>query len=127
MRRDDAVRRWTQTAATFRASQATVDGAALCEQFVIDLESLDQDGSDDALTVAEAAEYSGFSAAHIRRLVNDGKLSANGRAHARRVRRGDLPRKPRVLASAAPNMHVLPAKAEQAVRESVGVSKGIPR
>lgn len=127
MRRDEAVRVWTDRAAFFRRSPAMIDAASLSEEVLRDLVALDADGSDDALSIAEAAEYSGFSAAHIRRLVATGKLRSEGDGHARRVRRGNLPRKAQTLAPAATTLHVLPAKAEQAVRDSVGVSKGTPR
>jgi hypothetical protein len=48
----------------------------------------------EALTVDEAAEESGFSAGHLRRLVQRGKLPNAGAKGSPRIRRRDLPRKP---------------------------------
>lgn len=47
------------------------------------------------LTVAEAAEASGYSEPHIRRLLAENRLKNAGSAGRPRIRRADLPRKPR--------------------------------
>jgi len=49
----------------------------------------------DVLTVREAAELSGYSAKTIRSYVQDGHLTNMGRKGSPRVKRGELPRKPR--------------------------------
>lgn len=52
------------------------------------------DAAGDALTLAEAAEASGYSTDHLSRLIARGMLRNVGRKHAPRVLRGELPRKP---------------------------------
>jgi hypothetical protein len=49
----------------------------------------------DILTVPEAARESGYSADRLKELIREGKIPNAGRKHAPRIRRGDLPRKPR--------------------------------
>lgn len=53
-------------------------------------------GSEDAesITLAEAQAVSGYSVAHLRRLIAQGDLQNVAKKGAPRVRRGDLPRKP---------------------------------
>lgn len=48
----------------------------------------------EELTVVEAAAESGYSAAHIRRLLAECRLENAGSQGRPRIRRGDLPRKP---------------------------------
>lgn len=48
----------------------------------------------EELTVAEASAESGYSAAHLRRLLADSRLENAGSQGRPRIRRGDLPRKP---------------------------------
>lgn len=48
---------------------------------------------DEALTLKQAADETGYSDDYLGRLVRDGKLENVGRKNAPRVRRGDLPRK----------------------------------
>jgi hypothetical protein len=70
-----------------------VDGAKLCEEILADLEQLDAAG-EEALTLVEAAKESGYSADHLGRLVRAGDIENVGRAHAPKIRRRNLPRKP---------------------------------
>lgn len=46
------------------------------------------------LTVAEAAAESGYSAAHLRRLLAENRIESAGSKGRPRIRRADLPRKP---------------------------------
>ena len=48
----------------------------------------------EALTLAEAAEVSGYAVDSLARLIKTGKLRNVGRKRAPRVRAADLPRKP---------------------------------
>jgi hypothetical protein len=48
----------------------------------------------EALTLAQASTESGYSVAHIGRLISDGAIENIGKRHAPRVTRGSLPRKP---------------------------------
>ena len=60
-----------------------------------ELEELGYGDDDAVVTLREAAEWSGYSPSRLRALIRGGKLenvSTNSRI---RLRRGDLPRKPR--------------------------------
>ncbi len=49
----------------------------------------------EALTLEQAAESSGFSYSALQKMVRDGTIPNVGKKGAPRVRRGDLPKKPR--------------------------------
>lgn len=81
---------------------AFVDGAALCDALLADLDTCVAASFDEALSLRAAAAESGYSIDHLSRLIREGKLSNVGRTHAPRIRRGDLPRKTaRLVASEA--------------------------
>jgi hypothetical protein len=63
---------------------------------VLELESVEAD--DSILTLNEAARISGYSTAHLARLIRDGTIPNAGKARRPRVRCGDLPRKPGSIA-----------------------------
>ena len=48
----------------------------------------------ELLTVAQAADESGYTPPHISRLVSEGRLTNYGENGSVRIRRGDLPKKP---------------------------------
>jgi hypothetical protein len=62
------------------------------------LEAAFRANAQDSLTLAEAERESGYSRQHLARMVRKGTLTNVGRPRSPRVRRGDLPRKPRRLA-----------------------------
>lgn len=85
--------RWGQDAAVLRRRGAE-PSAALLEACAAELEAVLTSGQAEPVTLAEASELSGYSVAHLRRLIAASALrnvSADGRV---RVRVGDLPRKP---------------------------------
>lgn len=53
----------------------------------------------ELLTLRDAAEFSGYSADHLGRLLRTGKLTNFGRRRAPRLRRADLPHKHPVAVS----------------------------
>lgn len=57
-------------------------------------EALDS-AQNEALTLQAAAEESGYSSDHLGRLVREGKIPNAGRPNAPRIKRGDLPIKPK--------------------------------
>ncbi len=62
-----------------------------------ELEASAREWDNELLTIAQAAQESGYGEEHLRRQVRDGKLTAeraNGNKSRIKVRRGDLPRKP---------------------------------
>lgn len=56
------------------------------------------------LTLTEAATESGYSAAHISRMLAEGRIENVGVENRPRVRRGDLPRKSRPPGAFGPDL-----------------------
>lgn len=71
-----------------------VDHAKTVEYCVDLFEEVVLSWRNEELTVVEAAAESGYSAAHLRRLLADSRLENAGSQGRPRIRRGDLPRKP---------------------------------
>lgn len=68
--------------------------AAMARSFADDLENHEREHALELLTVAQAAEESGYTPPHIRRLVEEGRIPNAGEEYSPRVRRCDLPKKP---------------------------------
>lgn len=85
---------WYAAASTQRDTWENAPGAAALEKCASDLEEALQGHDGPLLTLKEAAEWSGYSARHLQRLVKQGKLANHGRKHAPRFRRCELPKKP---------------------------------
>ena len=85
--------RWLARRDELRRLKASVDGAALCDEVLADLEKLVSDRAEKPVTVREAAKLSGYSEDHIGRLLREGKLDNVGRKHAPRVMPSALPRR----------------------------------
>ena len=91
--------RWCARRDELRRLNASVDGAAICDEAIADIEMIVADAAAKRLTLQEAAELSGYSADHLGRLLRDGKLRNVGRKHAPRILLGDLPKRiPKCLA-----------------------------
>lgn len=97
MRHDDLKAKWAAEASKMQQRDDFVRGARLCEEFLADLDGLEECVDEPLLSVREAAQLSGYSADHIGRLVRDGRIpdrrppGSKGRIA---IRRADLPRKP---------------------------------
>jgi putative AbiEi antitoxin of type IV toxin-antitoxin system len=93
----DFIAKWEARAAEYEQVGAQVSGATLCRRFLDDLASVRAAGENRILSLTQAAASSGYSAAHLARLVKQGKLrtlrppASRGRLS---FRQGDLPRKP---------------------------------
>jgi hypothetical protein len=85
--RADELRPYAPAAAEAFARAADELAAAMAE------------AADTPLTLAEAAEESGYSERRLRELLAAGDVPNAGRKHRPRVRRGDLPRRPRKASS----------------------------
>ncbi|WP_373054306.1 helix-turn-helix domain-containing protein [Thioalkalivibrio sp.] len=83
---------WKASAATLRQYGAEAQAAVL-ERCALELEQALREQRDELLTLDEAAEASGFSSEHLRRLVRTGTIPNAGRKGAPRIRRADLPQK----------------------------------
>ena len=127
MRHSELIAKWSQYGVLLRTLAARVRGARLCEEMVADLEQMDRDSPDECLTIAETVAETGYGAAHLRKLLREGKIVGTGRGRALRIRRRGLPKKPGVVAPEGSRLHVLGANAEQVVRDVAGTSKGMPR
>jgi len=86
--------RWREEAQRLRTLEAHGQAAAL-EQAAKELDAAITKSESELLTIRQAAEESGFSEEHLRRLVREGALPCerNGSRGRLKVRRGDLPRK----------------------------------
>ncbi len=87
---------WRADAATLRRRGAT-SHADLLDSLIADCEAALTIQQVEAVTLAEAARVSGYTADHLGRLIREGKLRNVGRPHAPRVLLTNLPRKPDVL------------------------------
>jgi hypothetical protein len=86
--------------------QTFVDAAAMLISIADDLDRFEDERKLEALTLRDAADATGYSPAHLSRLIAEGKLSNVGRGRAPMVRRGDLPRK-RPLQADGPDLSTL--------------------
>ena len=127
MTADELIAKWHARAVEYRKLAVRVDGAALCEEVIVDFRQADVDPAGELLTQAQAAEESGYTQQQLRRLAKLGKIRAAGGGRGWRIARRDLPRKPSAVARGLTKPHLLGAKAEQVVRESAGASNGTPR
>jgi len=90
----DLVAQWRNEAALFRRRGA-LEAAATLEDCAATLEQwLDRDQAPDWITLAEAHRRSGYSVAHLRRLVAAGRLTSRRSGQDLQVRGSELPRKP---------------------------------
>jgi len=90
------IAKWEARAAEYEQVGAQVSGATLCRTFLEDLASVRATIENRVLSLTEAAAWSGYSAAHLARLVKQGKLRTLRPPESRgrlSFRQGDLPRK----------------------------------
>ena len=85
--------RWRNRADDHRRYAPPV--AAALDDVVSELVEDDHRIATAALTLAQASAESGYSAGHIGRLIAEGRIANAGKKGAPRIRRGDLPRKPK--------------------------------
>ena len=102
----------------YERDNALVRGDAIRLRVAGELEAAWRDWQEEALTFTQAAEESGYAADSIGRLVREGKIvAAKGR-----VKRCDLPRKPRVR-NGVTTSNIVNCK-EQIARSVANSSKG---
>ena len=93
----ELIAKWEPRAAEYEQVGAQVSGATLCRTFLQDLACVRTANEYRVLSLAEAAACSRYSAAHLARLVKQGKLRTLRPPESRgrlSFRQGDLPRKP---------------------------------
>jgi hypothetical protein len=87
----ELVSAWRNEAARLRGRYSAEELARLCEMHAQELETALAVSLDEQLTLDQAAERSGYSKSHLRRLMDDGTIRNVGEAGAPRVRLADLP------------------------------------
>ncbi len=97
MTREDFVARWRARRDELARLGAQVEGAKLCDEVLADVEALLNSEDEALLGLQEAAERSGYSSDHLRRLHRKGKLPARREGRRLFFRAGDLPKKPNVV------------------------------
>ena len=90
----DLVVEWRNRAESFRRHGAEAVATTI-QLLAAELEAALHAEQAEALTLTEAARVSGLSVDTIGRLIRQGKLANAGRKFAPRVRRGNLPLRPR--------------------------------
>lgn len=91
-------------------------GAFAWRAAAAELEEAMHAAADEALTLGEAAEQSGYSRRRLRELIADGTVPNAGRKGAPRIRRGDLPMRPRAATASNSGYRVDDDAAELARR-----------
>ena len=92
----ELIAKWDAWATEYEHLGALVSGATLCRTFLEDLACVRAASENRILSLTEAAAWSGYSAAHLARLVKQGKLRTLRPQESRgrlSFRQGDLPRK----------------------------------
>lgn len=84
---------WRSEAELLR-SYGAEQAAEAAERHAEEVEEAVERSRQERLRIKRAAEESGYSEDHLRRLIRDGTIPNAGDDHRPRVRRRDLPRKP---------------------------------
>lgn len=94
--RDDVIAGWRKRRDELERLGASVNGAAICDQVLADLAAVFESEHSEPLTLTGAVRESGYSADHLARLVRAGRIPNAGNRGRPRIRRGDLPIRPRI-------------------------------
>ena len=86
--------RWLSVAETLEGA-FDERGADLFRLHAAELREALREAADEVLTLSEAAAESGYSESRLRHLIADGTIPQAGERGRPRVRRGDLPSKPK--------------------------------
>ena len=86
--------KWSAEAKAMAHLGALVNGAALLGDILADFDQVIRGQAEEVLTLAQAAQESGYSTDHLRLLIRQAKIPNAGRRRAPRIRRRDIPRKP---------------------------------
>ena len=86
--------RWREEGIHLRDRYNDETMARLCEVHAEELEAAVRQAEDEALTLAQAANISGYSSDHLGRMIRQGKIPNAGQKGSPRVRVRHLPKKP---------------------------------
>src|SRR3989442_13346996 len=95
MTREEFRARWNARLTEYRRLGVHVDGERFCRDVLADFEAVISAEDDRLLSLADAAETSGYCRDHLRRLYRQGTLPGERRGRRIFFRSVDLPRKPR--------------------------------
>jgi hypothetical protein len=111
--------KWRQEAA-LHERRGLIDAAAMARSYADELEAFDLQRGLEALTLAQDSAESGYSKDHLALLVAKGTIANAGEKRAPRIRRHDLPKKPKrslpKLPSGEPDLHAIVTAAKGASR-----------
>ena len=85
--------RWQERAGEWRRLHVSVDGAALADELLADLEQLECADDERLFTPTQAALRTGFHPESIARMVRKGRVPNHGTKHRPRVKLSELPKK----------------------------------
>ncbi len=105
--------KWEARAAEYERLGILANAASLCRALLDDLAKVRVASENGVLSLAEAAGWSGYSQAHLSRLVKEGKLEtlrAPGSRGRLSFRAADLPRKPGPQHSSDAGVHDLASR-----------------
>jgi hypothetical protein len=89
---------WEAKAEEWSRLRAIVDGHAICQEFLTQLERLWSCEDAAEVSLSEASALTGYSEDHLRRLAREEKLNAHRRGSKLFFQATDLPRKPAKVA-----------------------------
>jgi hypothetical protein len=93
---------WRARSEEWERLQVLVNGQAVCQEFLTQLEQLWAMEDAAEVSLREAATLTGYSEDHLRRLVRQQKLEVQWRGSRLFFRATDLPRKRSKIASSSP-------------------------
>ena len=108
-------RQWRERATELRTWAAAEGSALALENCARELEDAIRTAEDELLTVSRAASESGYSERRLRELLAEGKVPNAGQAGASRIRRADVPRKPKATNGQAVGAYDVDADAESLI------------
>ena len=122
----EIIDRWAQRRDEWSRLHVTVDGAALADEVLADLNAITSEHGNVPLNLIEAAGESGYSVGHLGREIKAGRIPNAGRDNAPKILRRNLPRKPGVLPEGELSATVSRKRIAQAVAHpsNNGVSDG---
>ena len=109
----DFIQRWEKKATEFDRYGASVSGATLVRALLAELAAVRKAVDDRVLSLAEAAAWSGYSEAHLARMVKQGKLRTLRPVGSRgrlTFQVADLPRKARIHHTLGAGVHELASR-----------------
>lgn len=95
MTRDQLFAKWRARRDEWRRLGVQVEGGAICDELLADVAAVFTAEGDKLLTLTEASRISAYSTDHLGRLIRNGTIANAGPPNAPRIRRADLPRKPK--------------------------------